>query len=111
MTKRSQMCKNKDSFWSRTRAEASAARWGQRVYECPVCFCWHCTSKENWRDEFVDAEKARRQLIQLESTLRNEFNTKVQAKNFRINELERAMAKCKCRVGYALSQSKGGSNG
>jgi hypothetical protein len=65
------------------------------VYECPICFCWHCTSKENWRDEFVDAEKARKQLVQLESTLRNEFNKTLKEKNKRISDLE-----------YALSRSK-----
>src|SRR4051812_48359613 len=93
MVSRSKMCAKKGTFYSRQRAEASAAKWGQRVYECPICFCWHCTSKENWREEYVDAEKARIQMIQLESTLRNEFNKILKAKNLRISELERALSR------------------
>jgi len=93
MSARSKMCEKKGSFYSRARAEKSAAKWGQRVYECPICFCWHCTSKDNWQEEFVDAEKARKQLVQLESTLRNEFNKKLKEKNLRIMELERSLSK------------------
>ena len=92
MASKAKMCRNKDSFYSRSRAEASAARWGQRVYECPICFCWHCTSKENWQDEFVDSEYARKRLVQLEATLRNEFNRTLKEKNLRISELERALS-------------------
>lgn len=90
MTSRARMCQSKASFWSKERAEKSAAKFGQRVYECPVCFCWHCTSLENWRDEFVDADTAKRKLAALEVTLRTEFNAKRKTLNARINELEKA---------------------
>lgn len=95
MPSRSKMCDKKGSFYSLARAETSAAKWGHRVYECPICFCWHCTSRDNWQDEFVDAEKARKQLIQLEATLRNQFNKEIKAKNLRIMELEKALSQSK----------------
>lgn len=99
MNSRKKVCGSKDSFWSRARAESIAERYGQRVYECPICFCWHCTSKENWRDEFIEADKARKQLVQLEATLRNEFNRKLREKNLRINELEFALSRSKVQEG------------
>lgn len=56
---KTKMCKNKASFRSRERAEQVANNFGQRVYECPICFCFHCTSKENWQDEFLFADDAK----------------------------------------------------
>lgn len=51
------MCKNKNSFQTIGAAKAAAKKFGQRVYECPVCFCYHCTSLDDWRSEFVTIEK------------------------------------------------------
>lgn len=50
-------CGKKVSFTHRAKAEKVAKKHGQTVYECPVCFCYHCTSKEDWRSEFVSIEK------------------------------------------------------
>lgn len=89
MASRAQMCTKKVSFRSRGKAEAVAKQFGQRVYECPVCFCWHCTNKENWRDEFVDEEQVRKQLADLERRLRTEYNEILRKKNSLITELQR----------------------
>ena len=51
------MCKGKVSFQNIGAAKATAREYNQRVYECPVCFCYHCTSLEDWKDEFVPIEK------------------------------------------------------
>lgn len=56
---KAKMCKNKRSFHNKVAAEKVAERFGQRVYECPICFCFHCTSKENWQDEFLFADDAK----------------------------------------------------
>ncbi len=57
MNNRGKMCNYKLSFNTRKKAQVNADKHGQSVYECPVCYCWHCTSKENWRDEFVNVEE------------------------------------------------------
>lgn len=89
MKSRTRMCGNKSTFYSQGRANKHADKYGQRVYECPICFCWHCTSKENWQEEFTDAEVAKRQLATLENKLRAEFNRKITAKNVQIMELQK----------------------
>jgi hypothetical protein len=87
------MCINKISFRNRDRAERSAAIYGQRIYECPICFCWHCTSKENWQDEFVDAITAKRQMAAAVSNARAEIKQRLKAKNVKISELEREISR------------------
>lgn len=106
MISRAKMCLNKVSFRSRGKAEAVALRFGQRVYECPICFCWHCTNKENWRDEFVDAEETRqkiagleRKIISLENKIRAEYNIVLREKNKEINALKQEV--------YYLRKRKG----
>ncbi len=39
------MCDDKASF-SEGMAKKKAKHWGQRAYECPVCFKWHLTKKD-----------------------------------------------------------------
>lgn len=89
MVSRARMCLNKVSFRSKGKAEEVAAVHNQRVYECPICFCWHCTSKENWRDEYVDAGEHKKQMAELERKLRTEFNERLKIKNSEITELKR----------------------
>lgn len=57
IVKRLRMCKGKVSFTNKGAAVKAAEKHGQRVYECPVCFCFHCTKAEDWREEFVPVEK------------------------------------------------------
>lgn len=54
--RRHKMCKDKVSFTTKKAALKRAEMFNQRVYECPVCFCFHCTSKEKIEDEFVGLE-------------------------------------------------------
>ncbi|HZZ82019.1 MAG TPA: hypothetical protein VFE62_26200 [Gemmataceae bacterium] len=93
MSAKKKMCGDKSTFYSKQRAVAHAAKYGQRVYECPICFCWHCTSKSNWRHEYVDAAQAKKDMQTLERKLRTEYNTILNKKNRRINELELAVAR------------------
>ena len=39
--------------WSRSEALRKAKQWGQRPYECEICFGWHCTKQD--RSERVHA--------------------------------------------------------
>lgn len=55
--RRIKMCKGKVSFTNKTAALKVAEKHNQNVYECPVCFCFHCTSLQNWKDEFVPVAK------------------------------------------------------
>lgn len=95
MTSRKSMCLNKVSFRTKEKAEEAAARWGQRVYECPVCFCWHCTSLENWKYEFIAQEECEKRMRTLECNLRREFNEKLRQKNSEITELTLMVKKLK----------------
>lgn len=76
MINRIKMCSKKISFTTKGKAEAVGLKFKQRVYECPICFCWHTTSKENWKDEFVRKDYHERCMAQLESKIRNELNEK-----------------------------------
>lgn len=87
MQTRKKVCTSKVSFRSKQKAMEWGKKWGQNIYECPVCFCWHLTSRENWRDEFIDADTAKRQLVALEMKLRTEFNSKKKAMGKLISDL------------------------
>ncbi len=39
-------CMNKTRWSEESEAKAKAELWGQRVYECPICGGYHCSSKE-----------------------------------------------------------------
>lgn len=64
--RRAKMCKNKVSFTNKAAAIRAAERHNQNVYECPICFCFHCTSRQDWRDEFVPIEKFHNVMRELE---------------------------------------------
>jgi hypothetical protein len=66
MSLRMKMCKDKVSFTNIAAAKRRAEKFGQRVYECPVCFCYHCTSLEKWQDEFVPIKKYQRAMKEAE---------------------------------------------
>ena len=63
---RSKMCYKKASFQTEKAAVKVAKEHNQNVYECPICFCWHCTSQENWQLEFIPIDKYNEILEQLE---------------------------------------------
>lgn len=73
---RKKMCTNKVSFFTKEKAEKAAKRWGQRVYECPVCFCWHTTAREAWKDEFITLDKLNKILSQKEQEIRQKYEKK-----------------------------------
>lgn len=87
------MCGTKQSFRSRGAAEKIATKFNQRIYECPICFCWHCTKSQDWHDEFVRKDYMEKRLTQQESTIRGEMNSTIRALRFRIAELEAQLGK------------------
>ena len=87
MNRKERMCGPKLSFRTREKAEEVASKHGQRVYECPVCFCFHCTSKENWRDEFFT-----KHMVDIEiMNVRTELNKKIKMKNIEIMNLRKQL--------------------
>lgn len=55
--RRFKTCGKKRSFTSAASAKKVALIHNQSVYECPICFCFHTTSRKDWKDEFVAVEK------------------------------------------------------
>lgn len=91
MVNKSKMCTRKVSFRTKRKAEAVALRYNQRVYECPICFCWHTTNRDNWKSEFIGAEEHRIAMASLEQKIRTELNAKLKEKRKRIYELEKEL--------------------
>lgn len=84
MSRKERMCGPKLSFRTRAKAQEIADKYGQRVYECPVCFCFHCTSKENWQDEFITKHMMDVEIMKV----RTELNLKLKPKNKEIMALK-----------------------
>lgn len=42
-------CKKKRSFFTQKEANVIGRRNNQRSYECPVCHCWHLTTRDFYR--------------------------------------------------------------
>lgn len=40
------MCYTKKSYFSKKEADKAADKFRLRVYTCPICYCFHTTSKE-----------------------------------------------------------------
>lgn len=90
-------CYKKCSFRTQAKAQAVADKYDQRDYRCPICFCWHCTSLENWRDEFVSIEKyqsVHKEMEKAKDTARKE-NERRKRLSVKINELERVIKRLK----------------
>ncbi len=79
--RKAKMCKSKLSFRTKAVASKVAAKHGQTVYECPICFCFHCTSKTSWRDEFVGIEEYNKAVRELE-----EYRTKYKKERQRLGD-------------------------
>lgn len=39
------MCDRKKMYPTESKANKQAKKHGHRSYYCPICFCWHVTSK------------------------------------------------------------------
>jgi hypothetical protein len=44
------MCGRKKAFETQSKANKAARLYNQYVYQCPICFCWHLTKKEQVDD-------------------------------------------------------------
>src|SRR5690242_3912356 len=88
---KTKMCIRKVSFTTKAKAQAIADKFSQRVYECPICFCWHTTSKENWQDEFIRMEDHIVAMSQQESKIRGELNEKNRKLSQEIFELRKEL--------------------
>lgn len=94
---RIKMCKDKVSFTNEKAARKVAKLHDQRVYECPVCFCFHCTSSDNWKGEYVtrkEYEIVMTELIRKRKKVAA-LGLMVQEKDQRINELKRKLKEYK----------------
>lgn len=81
------MCGRKYAYPTEKSARKNAENFGQRVYKCPVCFCWHCTSLENWKHEYITVTK-HETLIQQEKAIANK---KIKVLKQRVFLLERQL--------------------
>ena len=43
------MCYGKVPFRRKISAQRVAKKFNQRVYLCPLCYCWHNTSTRDWK--------------------------------------------------------------
>lgn len=83
------MCGKKMVFRTRSFADKVALERNQRVYECPVCYCFHLTSKENWRQEFVAVEVMDQKIAEARSAGRREGKEKIKELNIQVQDLLR----------------------
>lgn len=93
MQTRNKMCARKVSFRTKSVAQKVATKFNQRVYECPICFCFHTTNRENWKDEFVWRSEMELALKQQENKIRQPLNDKIRALNAKISTLEKELKK------------------
>ena len=47
-------CNAKVRYSTEDEARKTAERWGQRVYRCPICDGYHCSSNEQGKEEGRD---------------------------------------------------------
>lgn len=66
---RVKMCKRKMSFYTAKAAQRIADRNGHRVYECPICFTFHITSKPPFDPLFIAIEEHQRIVSDLNKRL------------------------------------------
>lgn len=85
---REKMCGKKASFQTKKAAELRASLFNQRVYECPICFCWHCTSKEDWRSEYYTESDVEKKV----NDAKAEANKKIKTLNTSMNYLKKEIA-------------------
>jgi len=87
----SRTCGKKIAFRTIRVAQKHAEAFEQNVYKCPVCFCYHCTSEDNWRQDLY----SKAQMQQMETNIRTEVNAKfkdkLKEKNIKITELEKTI--------------------
>lgn len=94
---RIKMCKGKLSFHTISAAKKIAIKYDQRVYECPICFCYHTTSLEDWRQEFFRKEEVEKKLLEQKTLINNinQENASLKAKNSnyikKIEELQKVI--------------------
>lgn len=65
-TIRDRMCRRKRSFVTLGDANKVADKFGQRVYLCPFCRLWHCTSQQPMRT--VASHSENEEAIEVEGT-------------------------------------------
>lgn len=82
---RQKMCAKKMAFRTEGAALRVAEKFEHRVYECPICFCWHTTSKKDgFHGDMLDWAIRR-----AEQTVRAELKKKVKELNLKISELQK----------------------
>lgn len=100
------MCGNKVPFPTRKSAQRVADKYEQRVYNCPVCHCYHTTSKQDWKEEYIHESQLKNHINNATQVLRRDHKAytselkgtmesmrqdhaeEVKALNCRINEVQ-----------------------
>lgn len=85
------MCGKKVAFRSQEKAAEVAKQHNQKVYGCPICFCYHLTSKADWKDEFVTPAQVATQI----NAVRTEYNKKMRQKNAEIFAMQKEIKELK----------------
>jgi hypothetical protein len=64
----------------------------KNVYECPCCFCFHLTSRDNWKEEFVSFELFDKMRIEYAET-KNHLDgakKKIEAQATQLNQMQKS---------------------
>lgn len=76
MINRVKMCYNKKSFRTLKEAQKNADKWNLRVYECPICYCFHTSSQEA-PPEFVTKEEMQNRLLEQEKKIHTAYKSMI----------------------------------
>jgi len=89
---RDKICGNKVSFTHIKKAIDVAEKHNKNVYECPCCFCFHLTSRDNWKEEFVSFELFDKMRIEYAET-KNHLDgakKKIEAQATQLNQMQKS---------------------
>lgn len=89
---RTKTCGDKVSFYTVTKAIEVAKKHKQNVYECPCCYCFHLTNRDDWHEEFISYEvydKMRKEFISNQENLNN-ARKKIETQAIHLSQMEKS---------------------
>lgn len=89
---RDKVCGNKIFFPHIKKAIEVAEKHNQNVYECPCCYGFHLTKRDNWKEEFVSFELFDKMRIEYAET-KNHLDgakKKIEAQAFQLKQMEQS---------------------
>lgn len=97
---REKTCGNKVSFHTISKAVEVATKHNQNVYECPCCYCFHLTTRDDWYDEFISYEvydKMRKEFIANQENLNN-ARKKIENQVLHIKQMEQSFTELRKKL-------------